>query len=246
MTKWSQKLRRSGYPATVRHQAIKTAIDKREKMCLEEDQGIRPVHRSRHWKTKERQREKERKVTNWHKTQRDQVSAPLIIDPTSGSMTSEIKEVCRRFEAVTGMRVAVQERAGDSIKHIAKAEPLRERGCEREDCFPCTTGGEGKCEKNGVGYRIECLSCQRVGLTTLYEGETARNAYTRGLEHEDALRMEDEENALWKHCVVQHQGVKAEFSMTVTGVHRTPLVRQVNEAVRIVITKAGCVMNSKS
>ena len=83
-------------------------------------------------------------------------------------------------------------------------------------------------------------------MTTLYEGETARNAYTRGLEHEAALRMEDEENALWKHCVVQHQGVKAEFSMTVTGVHRTPLVRQVNEAVRIVITKAGCVMNSKS
>ena len=61
-------------------------------------------------------------------------------------MTSEIKEVCRRFEAVTGMRVAVQERAGDSIKHIAKAEPLRERGCEREDCFPCTKGGEGKCD----------------------------------------------------------------------------------------------------
>ena len=58
--------------------------------------------------------------------------------------------------------------------------------------------------------------------------------------------MEDAANALWKHCVVQHQGVKAEFSMTVTGVHRTPLVRQVNEAVRIVITKAGCVMNSKS
>ena len=80
----------------------------------------------------------------------------------------------------------------------------------------------------------------------MYEGETARNAYTRRLEHEDALRMEDEANALWKHCVVQHQGVKAEFSMTVTGVHRTPLVRQVNEAVRIVITKAGCVMNSKS
>ena len=34
--------------------------------------------------------------------------------------------------------------------------------------------------------------------------------------------------------------------MTVVGVHRTPLVRQVNKAVRIVITKADCVMNSKN
>ena len=144
------------------------------------------------------------------------------------------------------MRVAVQERAEDSIKHLAKAEPLRKRGCEREDCFICSSGEGGKCEKNGVGYRIECLTCQRAGISTLYEGETARNAYTRGIEHQNALRLEDEENALWKHCLVQHGGVRAEFKMTVVGVHRTPLVRQVNEAVRIVLTKADCVMNSKN
>ena len=70
-------------------------------------------------------------------------------------------------------------------------------------------------------------------MSTLYEGETARNAYTRGLEHADAIRLKDEENALWKHCHVKHGGVEAEFSMEVTGVHRTPLVRQVNKAVRI-------------
>ena len=144
------------------------------------------------------------------------------------------------------MRVAVQEKAGNSIKHIAKAEPLRSVGCDREDCFVCTTGEGGKCQKNGSGYRIQCLTCQRDGVSTLYEGETARNAYTRGLEHADAIRLKDEENALWKHCLMKHGGVEAEFSMEVTGVHRTPLVRQVNEAVRIVIMNADCVMNSKS
>ena len=75
------------------------------------------------------------------------------------------------------MRVAVQEKAGNSIKHIAKAEPLRSVGCDREDCFVCTTGEGGKCQKNGSGYRIQCLTCQRDGVSTLYEGETARNAY---------------------------------------------------------------------
>ena len=34
--------------------------------------------------------------------------------------------------------------------------------------------------------------------------------------------------------------------MIVVGVHRTPLVRQVNEAVRIIISKAHCIMNSKT
>ena len=49
-----------------------------------------------------------------------------------------------------------------------------------------------------------------------------------------------------KHCLVEHQGVKAEFGMKVLGVHRSPLVRQVNEAVRIIILKAHCIMNSKT
>ena len=85
-------------------------------------------------------------------------------------MTSEIKEVCRRFEEVTGMRIAVQERAGDFIKQLAKAEPLRRKGCEREECFNCTSSEGGQCDKNGVGYRIECLTCQRTGISTLCEG----------------------------------------------------------------------------
>ena len=34
--------------------------------------------------------------------------------------------------------------------------------------------------------------------------------------------------------------------MKVLKVHRTPMVRQINEAVRIIISKAGCILNSKS
>ena len=129
---------------------------------------------------------------------------------------------------------------------MAKAEPLRRKGCEREDCFPCSTGGGGQCGKNGAGYRIRCETCHRDGKLSLYEGETGRNSYTRGLEHRSAIRLEDEENALWKHCVLEHGGRPAEFSMQVVGIHRSCLVRQVNEAVRIMISEAGCVMNSKS
>ena len=39
------------------------------------------------------------------------------------------------------MRVAVVERAGSSIKHLAKSKPLQMKGCDREDCFSCSTEG---------------------------------------------------------------------------------------------------------
>ena len=80
----------------------------------------------------------------------------------------------------------------------------------------------------------------------MYEGETGRNGFTRGLEHLAALRLEDEENAMWKHCVVQHGGVEAEFEMKILRSFNSCLERQVNEAVRIIINKADIVMNSKS
>ena len=68
MEDWSRKLRRSGYPATMRHEVIKAAVDRYKKMCMEEDEGVRLIHRPRSWKVKERRREKELKRTNWHQS----------------------------------------------------------------------------------------------------------------------------------------------------------------------------------
>ena len=246
MEKWSRKLRRSGYPATVRHQVIKTAIERWDRMMEEEDAGVRPMYRPREWKENERRLAKEKKRQNWHQSKEGQVSAPLIIDPTAGNLAAELKDVCRKFEEVTEMRVAVQERAGNAIKHLAKPEPLKIPGCGREDCFPCQTSGPGKCEKNGVGYKIQCETCRRAGRVSVYDGETGCNCYTRGKQHAASLRLEDEENALWKHCLVEHDGMKAEFSMKQTNVFNSCLARQVNEAVRIEMSTADCVLNSKA
>ena len=76
------------------------------------------------------------------------------------------------FEKLTGMRVAVQERAGNALKHLAKSEPLKSRGCGRIDCFICTSGGAGNCEKNGSGYLVTCETCLRAGRLSCYDGET--------------------------------------------------------------------------
>ena len=124
---------------------------------------------------------------------------PLILDPTAGEMSKDMKAVCRSFESVTGWRVPVVERAGLAMRSIAKAEPLKEKGCKRDDCFPCTTGG-GNCERNGAGYKISCSTCLRAGRKSEYEGETGANGFTRGSEQAAGLRSKDPENALWKHC----------------------------------------------
>ena len=104
---------------------MKTVCERWDKACLEEDNMVRPIHRPRQWKLKERRLEKERKVLNWHQAKKDQISAPLILDPTSGDLAKEMKEVCAKFEAVTGMHVVVKERAGLKNKSVAKAEPLK-------------------------------------------------------------------------------------------------------------------------
>ena len=77
--------------------------------------------------------QKERKATNWHQRDSKQASAPLILDPTAGSLTRDARDVCAKFEQVSGMRVSVVERAGQAIKHLAKSEPLKRKGCGRLD-----------------------------------------------------------------------------------------------------------------
>ena len=154
MEEWSRKLRRSGYPQTFRHQVVKSAVVKYEKMCKVEDDGGRPMYRSREWHESARRMEKERKLVSWHQTEKDTVSAPLILDPTAGGLTSKIKLICQKFEKTSGFRILVKERAGDAVRQDARSEPLRNRSCGRGDCLFCSSGKPGSCEVNSVGYRI--------------------------------------------------------------------------------------------
>ena len=70
------------------------------------------------------------------------VSAPLIIDPVHGPLVERLETECKNFENKFGIRVPVVLKAGQSVKRDAKAEPLREVGCQREECFPCQGAGE--------------------------------------------------------------------------------------------------------
>ena len=119
---------------------------------------------------------------------KEEISAPLIIDPTAGALTGALKSACNKYYEATGVQVTVCLRAGFSVGSDAKSEPLRQKSCGRDNCLCCSTGHPGGCETNSVGYRITCESCQGAGSWAQYEGESGRNAFSQGLEHQEDLR----------------------------------------------------------
>ena len=93
---------------------------------------------------------------------------------------------------------------------------------------------------------IECCGCQEAGVVVQYSGETGRNSYSRGLEHQDNLKGEKEDSPLWKHCQLKHDGVKQAFTMKVLRSFSSCLERQVNKGVRITLSQAEEIMKSKN
>ena len=183
MKAYAMKLKRSGWPATTRHQVVKEVVEKWDQACQMENEGVRPIHRAREWPVASRRQEKEQKMKNWQKMGKDQVLAPLILDPTDGDITVKMKQECVKFQEATGFHVTVRTRAGWSVKRDGKPEPFREKGCWRDNCLCCSTGNAGNCERNSVGYTISCQACHLISKYVVNEGEYGCNAYSRGLEH---------------------------------------------------------------
>ena len=117
---------------------------------------------------------------------------------------------------------------------------------EKKTVSPVQVGGGGDCRKSCSAYRLECEECEKNNLKAVYEGETGRNCYSRGLEHMAGLSNEKDDNPLWKHCEIQHDGRKVAFKMVCLRSFKTAYLRQVNEGVRIACCNADICMNSKA
>ena len=100
-------------------------------------------------------------------------------------------------------------------------------------------GGRGCATPSGVGS---------VGKVAAYKGETGRNAYTRGVEHLEALQSRNEDkHVLWLHSLHHHQGsVGVDYSMRVTSTHSTPLDRQCTEQINISYFQGPVLMNRRT
>ena len=93
---------------------------------------------------------------------------------------------------------------------------------------------------------LVCETCQDRGLVKVYDGETARSARVRGVEHMNGFKNRRNENALYKHKVNDHKDEEMAFRMEITKKYRDPLSRQANEAVRISGGKKNELLKSKN
>ena len=96
-------------------------------------------------------------------------------------------------------------------------------------------------------YKIKCLgekegnSEEQCGEP--YHGETDRNGYTRGCEHEADFNNRRENLALWKHCVEKHGSVKQKFEMVMVDRARNDATkRHIGSCTN---TEGGCWTDSK-
>ena len=94
-----------------------------------------------------------------------------------------------------------------------------------------------------VTYKIECSNCDSV-----YIGESARNAYTRGAEHTTALHNKDKDSVLYRHMQDKHTDDvnTPNFKMSVISTHKSALDRQISEALHISNRQDDDLINCKS
>ena len=174
----------------------------------------------------------------------------MFVEQTRGEeLASRLREMFLRVEPMVGFYIKVVERTGKSLQSMFPLTNLWEGvSCGREgECTTCYQGAEAlpDCTRQSILYENICTSCV-PGATgrrpvedipgdkaVLYVGETSRSILERSREHWDGYKKQKQDNHIWKHQMMEHNGEQANFTMRVVGSHRSALSRQVGEAVRI-------------
>ena len=131
-------------------------------------------------------------------------------------------------------------------RKFRRSNPWAGGKCGRPLCFPCKGEKGGNCWIEGVNYTLGCEECGENVAS--YKGETERNAYTRGLEHQKNIEDKSlDKSVLWLHSVHHHQGREGiPYKMKGTGSFQEPLDRQIMERVRISRFEGPVLMNRKN
>ena len=232
------RMQYSGYDHKFRAEVVDSAYKAYEKVKEAVSRAERPLHRPRSWKKAEREKEKTDRKRNWYK--RGGYDSVMFIPATPNS---ELRRILQDEAGKSRFRIRMVEMAGTSLKrNLQRSDPFRGTSCKRGNCAVCTSGGSGRCDRNGVVYKITCGEC-----TMNYHGETARNAYSRCGEHRDELRRKSANSVLWKHCVEKHGGTEPDFKYHVIKIFgNDTMLRQITEAVMVRSDGKGMAMNNKT
>ena len=203
--------------------------------------GKRPLYRPKNWKREERRKEAQKKRTDWYN--KNKYESILFIPPTpASSLKAEIEKEIKK----SNIKIKVVEKSGTSIKRSTqKSDPFGKAKCANEKCWICQAEKGGNCRAPGVTYKIGCET--EPECNSVYTGNTARSAYTRGEEHRRDFENKAETSVLWKHYRENHAGKEAKYQINIIDKCRNnPLDRQLYEAVRIRRTETLTSLNNKA
>ena len=94
------------------------------------------------------------------------------------------------------------------------------------------------CRTPGIIYNIFCNICRDVNRKAVYVGQSGKNAYSRGKDHTDAFLAGNS-----SHCLVIHH--RTHHPIPIRS-YKTPLDRQISEALDINNAEVDILLNSGS
>ena len=222
----SLRMQFSGHDKEMRKAAINSGLSAYKTMEENQAKGTTPLHRTRQWKRKEREKMKRTKKETWY--QKGGYESTIFIPTTPNG---ELRKRMQRKIDQSDIKIKVIEKTGNTIKNTLHKTSITEKTeCSDEECPICTTSGKkGRCRKEGITYEIVCCKCGDK-----YIGESGRSARARTKEHVSDLKMKRESSVLWRHCREKHDGDIQTFEYSVRDVYgQDATLRQVTEAVDI-------------
>ena len=238
-------MKNSKWPECIRLRVIKSGISGWLKILSREINTNEPRYRHYSYNRTARNLEKENKKDTWYKTKgmpEDQPKACLIIDATPDN---EFKSIFENEINKSELKIGIMERPGPKNQFALMATNNNQKPkCTAPNCLVCATDKGGDCRAKEVVYELKC-QCGKA-----YDGQTGRNAMTRGKEHYDSSKSKDskelERSVIFKHERDCHQGENTNWAMKVIKrFPKKPLDRHVFESLRIIQRPENESLNSK-
>ena len=165
-------------------------------------------------------------------------SVLFVPNSNDGTLIKKLQEIEPKLVRLCGYRVNLVESGGLPLTWLFSLD-LSGRRCHRADCPACVfppKKGPSRCKQKSVVYESVCQTCIKNGSAEgVYIDESGRSLYERSREHLDDAKNQKDFSHIWKHWALCHQDQMSQpvFKFKVTRVHKTPLDRQLHEAIKI-------------
>ena len=240
---FAQRMKNSGWDESSRIRVIKQGIVGWMRILSREHFLGEPRFRHFDYNREARDKKKMDKKNNWFKnSENDDTEAVLMIDATPNS---ELKTIIDNEIKSTKLKIRVIERPGPKHQFTMLATNSNSRPKCEKSCLVCETKNGGNCRTKGVVYELLCEAC-KAG----YDGQTGRNALSRGREHVAKSNTNDinekEKSVIYRHERDSHDGQKMKWNMKVVrSFNKKPLDRKICESLRIDARPIEHSLNSK-